>query len=180
MLVIWLKTDFNTKVTEIEGKIPVVSNLVKNTNFDTRLKKVSDRVTKNRTKHLLVEIELKKLKAFDSSYFLGKNYFEGNDGAQNSLDFQVGEKYFKNNSGSNSSKIEIWKSKDLSSQSLSLSGTVATANDIKMRKPLRPAYVIFNNKEQFFEQKKRKCHKKRINSKCLYSVQPISKNYKFG
>ena len=23
-----------------------------------------------------------------------------------------------------------------------------------MRKPLRPAYVIFNNKEQFFEQKK--------------------------
>ena len=63
MLAIWLKTDFNTKVTEIEGKIPVVSNLVKNTNFDTRLKKISDRVTKNRTKHLLVEIELKKIKS---------------------------------------------------------------------------------------------------------------------
>ena len=63
MLAIWLKTDFNTKVTEIEGKIPAVSNLVKNTNFDTRLKKISDRVTKNRTKHLLVEIELKKIKS---------------------------------------------------------------------------------------------------------------------
>ena len=34
------KTDFNTKVTEIEGKIPDVSNLVRNTDFDTRLKKL--------------------------------------------------------------------------------------------------------------------------------------------
>ena len=40
MLVVWLKkTDFNTKVTEIEGKIPDVSNLVKNTDFDTRFLK---------------------------------------------------------------------------------------------------------------------------------------------
>ena len=86
MLLVWLKkTDFNTKVTEVEGKIPDVSNLVKNTDFDTRLKKISDRVTKNKTKHLLVENELKKLKIFDSSYFLGKNYFEGNDGAQRSI-----------------------------------------------------------------------------------------------
>ena len=61
MLVVWLKkTDFNTKVTEIEGKIPDVSNLVKNTDFDTRLKKISDRVTKNKSKHLLVENKLKK------------------------------------------------------------------------------------------------------------------------
>ena len=45
---------------------------------------------------------------------------------------QVGEKYFKNNSDSNSSKIEIWKSKGLSSQSLDLSDTVGTANDVKI------------------------------------------------
>ena len=50
----------------------------------------------------------------------------------------------------------IWKSKGLSSQSLNLSGTVGTANDIKMSKPIRPAYVIFNQKELFFEQKKEK------------------------
>ena len=55
------KTDFNTKVIEIEGKIPDVSNLVKNTDFDTRLKKISDRVTKNESKHLLVDNELKKI-----------------------------------------------------------------------------------------------------------------------
>ena len=121
-----------------------------------------------------------------ASYFRGKNYFDGSDGAQNSLVFQVGEKYFKNNFGSNSSKIEIWKSKGLSSQSLGLSGTVGTAKSIKMSKPIRPAYVIFNHKESFFEQKKkRKYHKKQINSKYLYSIQPINsdivlKNCLFG
>ena len=82
-----------------------------------------------------------------ASYFRGKNYFDGNDGAQNSLVFQVGEKYFKNNFGSNSSKIEIWKS-------LGLSGAVGTANDKKVSKPIRPAYVIFTHKESFYEQKK--------------------------
>ena len=101
-----------------------------------------------------IKNELKKLQKFDAAYFRGKNYFDGHDGAQNSSVLQVGEKYFKNNSGSNSSKNEIWKSKGLSSQSLSLSGTVGTANDIKMSKPIRPAYVIFNHKESFFEQKK--------------------------
>ena len=103
---------------------------------------------------MLVENELKTLEKFDAAYFRGKNYFDGNDGTQNSFVFQVGEKYFKNNSGSNSSKIEIRKSKGLSSQSLNLSRTVSTANDIKMTKPRRPSYVIFNHKESFFEQKK--------------------------
>ena len=129
---------------------------------------------------MLVENELKKLEKFDSPYFRVKNYFDGNDGTQNSLVFQVGgEKYFKNNFGGSSSKIEIRKSKGSFIQSLNLSGTVGTANGIKMSKPIRPAYVIFNHKELFFEQKKRKYHKKQINSKYLYSIQPISKNYKF-
>ena len=104
---------------------------------------------------MLVENELKRLEKFDSGYFRGKNYFDGNDGTQNSLVFQVGEKYFQNSFGSSSFKIEIWKSKGLSSQPLNLSGTVGTANDIKMSKPIRPAYVIFNHKESFFEQKKK-------------------------
>ena len=46
--------------------------------------------------------------------------------------------------------------KSLSSQSLIFSGSVGTANDIKMSKPIRAAYVIFNHKESFFEQKKKK------------------------
>ena len=35
MLVVWFKKDFNTKVTEIEGKIPDVSSLVKKTDYAT-------------------------------------------------------------------------------------------------------------------------------------------------
>ena len=76
------KTNFNTKITEIEGKIPNISGLattsaltavenkipnitglVKKTDFDAKLKGISDRVTKNKSKHLPVETELKKLKA---------------------------------------------------------------------------------------------------------------------
>ena len=124
---------------------------------------------------MLVENELKKLEKFDAAYFRDKSYFDGNDGSQNSLVFQVGEKYFKNNSGSNSSKITIWKSKGLSSQSLNLSGTVGTANDIKMSKPIRPAYVIFNHKQSFFEQKKENIIKSRsiVNIYIVYSLKKL-------
>ena len=73
------KTDFNTKVIEIEGKISNDTNLVKKTYLDTKLKKISDRVTKNNSKHLLVENEIKKLKEFDLSYFRGENYFGDNN-----------------------------------------------------------------------------------------------------
>ena len=73
MLVVCLKkTDFNTKVTEIESKISEASNLVKKTDLDTKIKKISDRVTKNKSKHLLLENEINKLKEFDLSYFRGK------------------------------------------------------------------------------------------------------------
>ena len=119
------KTDFNTKITEVEGKIPNISGLattsaltvvenkipdisslaitsaltaVENnipdiiglsakTDFDAKLKAISDRATKNKSKHLLVENELKKLKALDSSYFWVKNYFADDDGTQSLLVF---------------------------------------------------------------------------------------------
>ena len=148
--------------------MPDVSSLVKKTNLNAELKKNSDRITSNKSRHLKIENELEKLQKIDAAYFRGKNYFERNDGAQNSFVLQVGEKYFEKNSGSNSSKIEIWKSKGLCTQSLSLSGKVGTANDLKMSKPIRLAYVILNHKESFFEQK-------RINSKYLYRI----RDYKF-
>ena len=127
--------------------------MVEKTNLNAELKKISDRITSNKSRHLQIENELKKLQKFGTVYFRGKNYFDGNDRAQNSLVFQVGEKYFKNNSGSNSSKIETRKLKGLSSQSLTPSGTLDTANNIKMSKTIRPAYLIFNHKELFFDLK---------------------------
>ena len=63
--------------------------------------------------------------------------------------------YFKDNSGSDSFSIEIWKSKSLSNQSLRLSDSVGGANDIKTSKPIRPVYVIFNQKRSFFVQEKK-------------------------
>ena len=44
-------------------------------------------LTTNKAKHLLVENEFKKLKTFDSNYFIGKSRFE-EDGTQNYLLFQ--------------------------------------------------------------------------------------------
>ena len=41
-----------------------------------------------------IENELKTLKTFDSSYFIGKNYFE-EDSTQNYLVFQPIHKYFE-------------------------------------------------------------------------------------
>ena len=59
-------------------------------------------------KHLLVEKELKKLKAFDSSYSIGKSRF-GVVGAQNYLVFQPMYRYFKAVAGvGNGSYIYYW------------------------------------------------------------------------
>ena len=47
----------------------------------------------NKTKNESIENELKKLKTFDSSYFIGKSHFE-KDGTQNYLAFQPINRFF--------------------------------------------------------------------------------------
>ena len=106
------KTDYDTKISELEKKLTdhnhgkyittpefntlaanvfnarlAQANLITKIDFDAKLSSLSRKVTSNRTKHLLVEIELKKLETFDLSYFGGKDYFE-EDGTQNHLVFQ--------------------------------------------------------------------------------------------
>ena len=56
--------------------------MITKTDFDGKLSSLNKKYTKNKSKHLLVENELKKLKRFDSSYFVGKSYFE-EDGTPN-------------------------------------------------------------------------------------------------
>ena len=145
------KTNFNTKITEIEGKIPDISSLITKADFDFKLKKISDQVTSNKSKHLFVENELKKFKKLDLSYFWGENYFEGNDGTQNTLVFQVKDKYFEDDHGSTSMAISIWNSKGISKQSLQL---VGTKGDPKMSKPIKPAHVLFSKENGILFQKK--------------------------
>ena len=80
-------------------------------NWEVSIKKNNS----NKTKHLLVENEFKKLKTFDSGYFRGKNHFE-EDGTQNYLVFQAMYRYFK--LIPNKKYISEWKSKGLSDESI--------------------------------------------------------------
>ena len=80
-------------------------------NWEVSIKKNNS----NKTKHLLVENEFKKLKTFDSGYFRGKNHFE-EDGTQNYLVFQAMYQYFK--LIPNKKYISEWKSKGLYDESI--------------------------------------------------------------
>ena len=85
------------------------ANLVTKTNFDAKLSGLNRKITQNKTKHLLVENELNKLKTFNLGYFIGKSHFEEN-GAQNYLIFQPLYRYFK--VVANTDYVSLWKSKD--------------------------------------------------------------------
>ena len=86
--------------------------------FDAKLLSVNKKITANKTKPLLVENELKKLKIFDSSYFIGKRHFE-EDGTQNYLIFQWKYRVFKRVVGVGTGNyIYYWKSKRLSDENI--------------------------------------------------------------
>ena len=113
------KADYNTKISDIEKKIAdhnhdkyittpefnttkadvfkarltAQTDLIRKPSFDVKLMGIRDRVTKNKTKYLLVENELKKLQKFDAAHFRGKSHFE-EDGTQNYLVFQPMYRYF--------------------------------------------------------------------------------------
>ena len=88
--------------------------MITKTDFDAKLSSLNGKITSNKTKHLLVENEFKKmLKAFYLGCFIGKSHFD-EDGAQHYLVFQPILKYFT----LNSIWITKWKSKGLSNESL--------------------------------------------------------------
>ena len=83
--------------------------------FDAKISSFNRKITANKSKHLLVENELKKLKKFDLTYFRGKSHFE-EDGTQNYLVFQPMYRYFK--VIANAKYISEWKSKGLSDKTI--------------------------------------------------------------
>ena len=175
------RTDYNNKVTEIENKLnshnhdkyintsefnkldvdvfnatTALANLVKKTDFDAKLSGLNRKITQNKTKQLLVENELKKLKTFDSSFVIGKSHFE-EDGVQNYLVFQPLNKYFKVISSTN--YISSWKSKGLSNKTIKLPAT--SDNN------LNPGSCLKQDKNTFN-------HGKRVN---IYIVYELDKTY---
>ena len=128
------KTDNDTKFNDIEKKITdynhgkyittlqfnklraenfvarlALKNLATITDFDNRPSHLNTKITSNKTKHLIVEKQLKKLETFDSIYFWSESHFI-DDGKQNWLVFQSIQRYFKTVSA-NDSNIFSWKSK---------------------------------------------------------------------
>ena len=87
--------------------------MITKTDFDSKLWSLNRKIVLNKTKHLLIENELKKLKTFDLGYFIGKSHFD-EDEAQNCLVFQPILEYFT----LNSNWITKWKSKGLPNKSL--------------------------------------------------------------
>ena len=134
------KTDYNTKITEIENKLNdhnhdkyittpefntlvagvfntrlARANLVAKSNFDNTVSSLDSKIAANKTKNESIENEFKKLKTLDFSYFIGKSHFE-EDGTQNYLVFQPINRYF--NLIANKLHISSWKPKGLSDESI--------------------------------------------------------------
>ena len=103
----------------VENKIPDTSNLVKKTDYDTKVGEIENRmislnrkIVSNKTKDISIENELKKLKTFDLSYFRGKNHFD-EDGNQNYYIFQPISKYLKVTYVNDINYVLSWKSRGL-------------------------------------------------------------------
>ena len=79
--------EFNTLAADVFNVKLAQAILITKTDFDAKLSRINRKITENKSKNLLGENELNKLKTFDSSYFIGKSHFE-EDGTQNYLVFQ--------------------------------------------------------------------------------------------
>ena len=111
---IYYISEFNKLVADVFNARLAQENLLTTTDFDARFSSLNRKTTQNISKHLLVENELNMSKTFDSSYYIGKSYFEEDD-TPNYLIFQPLNKYFK--LITNTDYVSSWKSKGLSSES---------------------------------------------------------------
>ena len=68
--------EFNTLAADVFNARLAQANLITKTDFDAKLSSLNRKITSNKSKTLLIENELKKLKTFDSSYFISKSRFE--------------------------------------------------------------------------------------------------------
>ena len=94
-----------TALTTVENKIPDISNLVIKSDYNTRIAGIKNNI--------------KKLQAYDLSYFRGKKYFDEGDGKQNYLVFLSMRKYFKLNTVVGViDRVLSWQSKGISNESI--------------------------------------------------------------
>ena len=92
--------EFNALASDVFNARLAQANLITKTGIDAELSSLNKKIAKNKTKHVLAENDLNKLKTFDSGFFIGKSHFE-EDGTQNYLVFQPIVRYFKVNTITN-------------------------------------------------------------------------------
>ena len=85
------------------------------------MKNLHKKCNSNKTKHILVEDELKKLETSESIYFRSKTHFE-NDDTQNYLVFQTTYRYIETVSNT-SVHVLSWKPEGLSEETIKSSFT---------------------------------------------------------
>ena len=123
------KTDYNTKITDIENKLNnhnhdkyidttkfntlaanvfnerlAQANLITKTDFDAKLSSLNRKITANKTSHFLNDNDL--------SYYRGKQYFDEGSGKQNYLVF------LSINNVDVADYVLSWQSKGLSNESI--------------------------------------------------------------
>ena len=105
--------ELNTLAADVFNARLTQSNLITHIDFDAKLSSVNRKITANKSKYLLVENELKKLKLFNWDFLIGKIPL-AEDGTQNYLVFQPMHRYFKTIAGvGNDSYNYYWKLKGL-------------------------------------------------------------------
>ena len=93
------KTDYNTKITEIEDKIPDTSNLATKTALTTVENKIPDINSLVKKSDYNIEIadiklNINKLQVHDLSYFRGKQYFDEGSGKTKLFSISTNEEIF--------------------------------------------------------------------------------------
>ena len=168
-------------LTAVENKIPDITSLITKTDFDTKLKNISDRVTNNKSKDILLDNELKKLKTL-----IGSSAEIKLDEVQTEISFVRGFISYTKNSNlvyeckvssmkfDNSGKLE-WKPKDIYDSS-----NKNVLNSVQNTKIVSPnikningqSYVFFNGNH--FKQDPITILNNVINIYVVYKLDPIS------
>ena len=131
----------NTKISEVENKIPDNSeyittqefnkltaeniaarlkqaDLVSKTDFDNKLTSFNRQITSNKTKHLEVRKKLNSLTTNDYNFFLVRVYFTSDDGSQNTFSYQQSLDTLELKKDKGTDYVLNWKSKGVFNSNL--------------------------------------------------------------
>ena len=112
-------------------------------------------------------------KGYTPNWFVGRNYFEGDDGAQNTLVFQVKSIFFKLIALGNR-KYNTWTSKGISHQCLYF------ANGDITTKLIRPSHFVLGANDYFFQDSANVINNRNIvNVYITYKLTPKTINTEF-